>query len=331
MKLFIRKSLGTLATVVAFGLVADLCVGMATEQAGKGDRSYVSAHFAFDLKGVQAGWLSKVEGGNATSDVVSEKVGPDAMVHKHITTPKYDDISVSFGTPMARSLFEWIKSSIEGRYQRNDGAIHTCDYDGNVESTLNFYHGLITEVGFPALDASSKDAAKMSIKIQPELTRRTKISGKQAISGAKGAKQKLWLANNFKVQIQGLNCSAVEAVNPLVFKLPAVQSGLNLSAALPAAHAEPPQLAIVIPESHDMNFILWQRASASNPKGGIPKKEGQVEFLGGNGQPVFTLKFHNLIPVSLSKLSSSGEAVRKVKCTMQADSVSFDFGSESWD
>lgn len=30
---------------------------------------------------------------------------------------------------------------------------------------------LISEIGFPALDASSKDAAKMSIKFSPETTR----------------------------------------------------------------------------------------------------------------------------------------------------------------
>jgi hypothetical protein len=32
----------------------------------------------------------------------------------------------------------------------------------------DFFHGLITEVGFPAADAASKDAAKLAIKLSPE-------------------------------------------------------------------------------------------------------------------------------------------------------------------
>lgn len=44
------------------------------------------------------GWIQSVDGGHATSDVVTEKVGPDHIVHKHIAGVKYEDITLVAGT-----------------------------------------------------------------------------------------------------------------------------------------------------------------------------------------------------------------------------------------
>ena len=43
-------------------------------------RGYVSGKYGIELDGIMAGWVSSVEGGHATSDVVSEKVGPDHVL-----------------------------------------------------------------------------------------------------------------------------------------------------------------------------------------------------------------------------------------------------------
>ncbi|HLZ68718.1 MAG TPA: hypothetical protein VKV26_02295 [Dehalococcoidia bacterium] len=44
-------------------------------------------------------------------------------------------------------------------------------------ATAPFVAPLITSIGFPALDAGSKDAAKLTIKVTPEYTRTTTTSG----------------------------------------------------------------------------------------------------------------------------------------------------------
>jgi hypothetical protein len=50
-----------------------------------------------------------------------------------------------------------------GRQPRRDGAVHSCDYDANVKTTLAFFHALLTETGMPELDGASKAPAAMSV------------------------------------------------------------------------------------------------------------------------------------------------------------------------
>ena len=71
---------------------------MATNDPNK--RGYTAGRFAMDLGGTFAGWISSIEGGHATSDVVVEKLGPDMIQHKHIAGVKYEDITVNCGTSM---------------------------------------------------------------------------------------------------------------------------------------------------------------------------------------------------------------------------------------
>src|SRR5438477_6674216 len=131
-------------------------------------RGYTAGKYAVEVGKVTAGWVQSVEGGHATSDVITEKVGPDHIQHKHIAGVKYEDITVNCGTGMSKGFYNWIKDSFDLKYSRKNGAIISADYNGKEHSRLTFTNGLITEIGFPALDAGSKDPAKMSIKFSPE-------------------------------------------------------------------------------------------------------------------------------------------------------------------
>src|SRR5262249_54295271 len=142
-------------------------------------RAYVAGKYIVELDKVAAGWVQSVEGGYAYSEVVDEKIGFDHVVHKHIAGVKYEDITISCGTGMTKAFYDWVKATFGHKYNRKDGAIVTADFNHNEISRMTFYHALISEIGFPALDASSKDAAKMTIKISPEYTRMTHGSGKE--------------------------------------------------------------------------------------------------------------------------------------------------------
>ena len=89
-----------------------------------GKRGYTTGKYAFEFGPHKAGWIQSLEGGHATADVVSEKVGPDHIVHKHIAGVKYEDITVNCGTGMSKAFYEWIKASFDRKHQRYDGAIH---------------------------------------------------------------------------------------------------------------------------------------------------------------------------------------------------------------
>ena len=128
---------------------------------------------------------SSVEGGHATSDVVIEKVGADHIMHKHIAGVKYEDITVNCGTGMSKGFYEWIKASFDHKLRRARTARSSPPTTTTRSSrALNFFNALITEIGFPALDAASKDAAKMTIKFAPEYTRMTTKTGGATVAGA---------------------------------------------------------------------------------------------------------------------------------------------------
>src|SRR5262249_21970075 len=166
-------------------------------------RAYTAGKFALDLNGDFAGWVQSIEGGQATADVVVEKLGADLIQHKHIAGVKYDDITAIIGTGMSKSFYEWIQASIDHKVTRFDGAVITADFNHKEVARMNFFQALITEVGFPALDASSKDAAKMTVKFAPEYTRTVAKTG-SAIKGEIGkGQQKKWRPANFKLEDDG--------------------------------------------------------------------------------------------------------------------------------
>ena len=51
------------------------------------------------------------------------------------------------------------ESEIEGKPQRRNGALVGYDFDFHERSRRSFRDGLIAEIGFPALDAASKNSA----------------------------------------------------------------------------------------------------------------------------------------------------------------------------
>jgi hypothetical protein len=94
------------------------------------------------------------------------------VAHKHLGGVEIEAIELRLGLGDAgRSVFEMIPGVLGPKHSRKDGSIVTCAPTGNPSSRLDFFHALVTEVGFPALDAGSKDPLFMTIKLAPETTR----------------------------------------------------------------------------------------------------------------------------------------------------------------
>jgi len=300
-------------------------------------RGYVAGKYGLDLGGVMSGWLWSADGGNATSDVVVEKLGPDHIQKKHIAGVKYEDISISCGTGMSKKFYEWIKASFDHNYQRLDGAVIAADYNYKEHSRLSFYHALITEVGFPALDASSKDAAKMSMKLSPEYTR-TQVSrgGAAAINGNIDAKvQKRWLPANFRLQIEGLmeGCKRVNKIEAITVKQKVVENAVGEMRDYEKEPAvlEIPNLVVTLPESHAEEFYQYHEDFVIKGNNGDDKeKGGSLEFLTPNLQEViFTITFQHLgiFKLTPEKVESGSENIRRVKAELYCENMLFNYGS----
>lgn len=181
-----------------------------------GTRSFAAGNFALQLEGVSCGFLKAVDGGDISAEVISEPMGSSTFVTKHIGPPKYEDFEVQVGFGMARSFYDWIAAAWNMNYQRKSGAIVSTDFKLTPISERQFMDALITETTIPVLDASSKDAAYLTVKFSPEYTRDAKPTG--TVGKVTADKQKAFLPSNFKVEIDGLDCSKVNKVDALTVR-----------------------------------------------------------------------------------------------------------------
>lgn len=285
--------------------------------------------YALDIGGMSCGWIYSAEGGYAFSDVITEKIGPDKIIHKHLAGVKYEDITITCGAQMARNFYEWIRAALERKHIRKDGAIHLTDYEGNIIHTMDFFHGLITEISFPALDAASKDACAMTIKIAPETTREKKGSG--AIDLKPPAPQKKWLARNFRLQIAGLeeDCKQVVAIDALTIKQQVIEHavGEKRDYEKEPSDIEIPNLVVTLPESHADQFSKWHHdflVLGKNDQG--QEKSGTLEYLTPDlKETIFKLDFFGLgiFRLTPDKLESGSGNIRRVKAEMYCENIEF--------
>jgi phage tail-like protein len=312
-----------LATILAVGLV--LAVGLGQSASNK--RAYVSGKFGLELDGVAAGLLRSCDGGAIDSDVVTEDP-VNGVVKKHIGGVKYEDITVTCGTGMSKAMYEWIKASFDHTYARKNGALIAANYDYKELSRLSFYNALVTEIGMPALDAGSKDAAKMTIKFKPELTRQSPGTGLQVPSPKV---QKLWLPANFRLKIDGLDepCSRVNKIEALVVKQKVVENPVG-----ELRDYEVPNLVITFPESVAQPFYEWHEDFVIKGNNGDDKeKGGTLDYLTPDLKEVlFSLTFSHLGIYKLTpeKVESGSESIRRVKAEMYCEEMSFNYGDTVW-
>jgi hypothetical protein len=211
-----RRFLGAAAGATGVALAAT--VWNSTPAQAADTRAYVSGHFFFNLGGVSAGFLKSTDGGGITAEVVEEALGTTYATKKHIGQPKYEDLELQIGFAMSKAVYDWISASWQMNYARKDGSIVAADFNLNAKSEREFFHALITETGIPACDGSSKEPGYLALKFAPEYVRTKPASGKIQYETSKDAQQKLWLPSNFRLEIDGLDCTKVSKVDAFTIK-----------------------------------------------------------------------------------------------------------------
>ena len=127
-----------------------------------------SFQFGLELEGVFVGRILSFAGGDAAADVVVEKAGADGVARKHLGAVGYEDISITCDANMADGFSDWLQQAFGRDVSTKNGAVVTYGANLNEVARLSFFNALVTEVGFPPLDGSAQDAAKLIVKITPE-------------------------------------------------------------------------------------------------------------------------------------------------------------------
>lgn len=176
----------------------------------------VGGQSLLELDGAQTGALKSVDGGDIVAEVVVEPIGQEPFAKKHLGGVRYEELVLGLELGTAGSVFTWIAESWNGQAKPRDGAIVETDAKLAPQARREFRHALITETTIPTLDAASKAPAELTVKLAPEEITRKKAGG---AGGQKvGAKQKQWLAANFRLELDGLETKTVSKIDAFTVK-----------------------------------------------------------------------------------------------------------------
>lgn len=286
-------------------------------------------HIQLTLGESTAGFISSAEGGNATGDVVVEKLGPDFVARKHLAGVKYEDVTITAGTGMSKAFYGWIKGAFSGQPVAMSGSIAGANENFKLFTKTDFSRAVITEVGFPALDAASKDVAKMTIKFQPELTRRSATTGSLVPPGPNVRNDK-WLVSNFKLTLNDVNTKFVTSIDSLNIKWDFATQETDIGASRPQlVKIDIPNLKLRVVESQSKDFFLWHEDFVIKGNNGPDnEKRGSLSFLSSDLKTeLFRLDLSGvgIFALDPDALTLNSTSVRHVTAQLYCDQMVFNF------
>jgi hypothetical protein len=256
------------------------------------DRRYV-----LEIGTTFAGVLLAAEGGDAYADVINEAGDATGVVKKHLGPVRYSDLTLVFDTGMTAEFFKLVTDLLDRRVNRINGAVRVLDFHGREQVRTEFTKALVTEFSLPALDGASRERGQMTLRLVPEkATRRT---GSGQVVQVPVTPQRPWLISNFRLRVDGLDCTRVPHIERLAFVRPA--SGL-LSV---------PDLVVTVSEASAAEWRNWHEDFViAGDNGPAQEKSGTLELLTPDlASALMTLTFAGLGIHRLQLVPATSEAI----------------------
>jgi hypothetical protein len=228
-------------------------------------------------------FLRQVRGGHVVGMVVTHTSGSDHFASKHLGGTSIEDFQLQLGIAMSSGLFDWIAASWGASPPARDGAVLGCDPSYVVRSERAFTAALISATALPACDAASKTTGFLTIRLTPrELLPATDPKAKLTIP-ITGGKQKLWQTSNFRLQIDGLDCTKVTRVAAFTVRRPIERVSSGGGVDLQAKPIDFPSLRITFAASTAPTWVAWHHdfVVAGN-NGPAAERNGSLSFLAPN-------------------------------------------------
>jgi hypothetical protein len=291
-------------------------------------RSLSASRSALLLDGEHAAWLTAFHGGDAVGDVVEFADGSDPIVRKRISSVQYTELELACGADMSAALLDWIRGSLARDFVVKNGAVSVSDRNLRELWRLEFVNARIAEVGFPALDAASKQQFEIGLSLAPELTRRTTKSGQRA-AASPAKSQKALLAANFRLTIDGLDTSRVARIDPLAVRITAAaaETGEVRRVAAGPARVDVPNLVVSIGEAAAEGWWEWHDDFLIKGNNGPDRaRQGTLELLSADrNSAVLTLTFGGLGLVSLAPAAiGAADALPFLRAEMYCEQINLE-------
>lgn len=274
----------------------------------------VRNNFVFELEGVRCGLLKSYTGGGVSGTVAEVPI--DYYSKKHIAGLTYEPCVMQVGFSLDATYYDWISVSWTGNTTRRNGSILITDQQFQAKSRRDFFGALITETTIPAMDASSREAGSLTVKINPEYIQYKTESG-QVSSGA--SQQKQWLVSNFKLEIPDLDCKKVSKISPITVtqKTISAEVGALHEPGVASRRVEFSNLKISIPATAAKTWQDWLEDFVIKGNNGDDReKSGKLTLLTANlKDEMARIDFFNLGIVSLGPESGgTGNLIAELYC-----------------
>ncbi len=133
-----------------------------------GDRidPYAQFNFLVEIDNVTRAGFTECGGLTTEQDVIDYREGSeDTIVRKIPGLRKITNITLKRGFTQDRELWEWRKTTIDGRTERRAGAIVLLDEAREEVLRFNFREGWVCKWDGPQLNASTNEVAIESLEI----------------------------------------------------------------------------------------------------------------------------------------------------------------------
>lgn len=288
-------------------------------------RALLSGHFALRLGSGGAADVTLLgqgfEGGDIDADVIAEQSAGLHFPKKRLGPPKYEAFSVLVGLSMSDELFGWIAGSWGAQPAKKDGAVLGLDYQLDIKTETRFGGALVTETTIPALDAASKEAGHLAVTFQPEIIDAEAGAGKLSLAASK---QKLWRTSNFRLEIDGLDCTKVSKIDGFTVKraVTTVTSGGGGVTLVPGK-VEFPNLTITLSEVSAQTWFDWHESFVVNGNNGESfERNGALRFLAADlATELSRIELHHLGIVRLAPVRSQGAQIGRVTATLYCEEM----------
>lgn len=203
------------------------------------------------IDGVMCGSnLREVEGGAGFADVIEEPpLG--RLVKKHVGRPRWEDLELRVDLSLTDRVYNWITASWRGESQARTVLVTTVDSEGNVIRQREFRRALITETTVPALDASSKDAGFLTLKLAPEAARTLPGGGTVTIPPSLPWQ---WHLSTFRLELARLDRTPVSKIGSFTVKQTFTSANGDVREPGPLSFSN---LTVTLPERSAATWESW--------------------------------------------------------------------------
>jgi phage tail-like protein len=138
-------------------------------QTGSRDDPYSAFNFLVEIDGVTVAGFSECSGLTAETDAIEYRTGKeDITVRKLPGLAKYSNITLKRGFTKDKALWNWRKTVLDGKTQRQSGTVVLLDEARSPALRFNFREGWPRKWDGPTFNAKTNEVAIETLEIAHE-------------------------------------------------------------------------------------------------------------------------------------------------------------------